>query len=51
MASYTMCPKSLYPIDTTQIIAVLITKKQYLSFLPIASGTASETQFLSINII
>lgn len=42
-------PKPLYPIDTTQSIAVLITKEQYPGFLPVASGTASGTQFLSVN--
>lgn len=49
MASDTMDPKPLYPIDTTHIIAVLITEEQYPGFLPVASGTASETQFLSVN--
>lgn len=42
-------PKPLYPIDTTQSIAVLITKEQYPGFLPVASETASGTQFLSVN--
>lgn len=49
MATYTMSPKPLNPIDTIQIIAVLITAKQYPDSLPGTSGSASETQFSSIN--
>lgn len=49
MASYMMSPKPLYPIDIIQIMAVLITKKQYLGFLSVVSGAAIEAQFLSMN--